>query len=87
MIEGVFSVLDVLTRQNIRAFHDILTGDNGDDIEALVKAKDLYRLCLNKEQVNAQSIPDLIDILRETGNTQTIIKTSCRLVDSNSTDL
>lgn len=64
---GIFFGADILNRQNIRAFHDILTSDVDDNIEAVAKAKDLYRLCLNKEQVNAQSIPQLLDILRETG--------------------
>ena len=40
-----------------------------------MKAKDFYRLCLNTDQANAQSIQGLLDILGDTGNTTIILYT------------
>ena len=40
-------MFDILTRENLRQMDKILTNKDDDDIEAVLKAKEFYQLCLN----------------------------------------
>ena len=58
------SILDDLNTQRLTT---IMEGPTGNDVDALVKAKDLYRSCMNTNLTNQLGLQPLLDVLAISG--------------------
>ena len=63
----MFGVTDILTRENLRQMDKILTNKDDNDIEAVLKAKEFYQLCLNANFSGVLGPQSLLKFLNVTG--------------------
>ena len=61
---SAFSILDNLNTQHLAA---VMEGPNGNDVDAIVKAKDLYQSCMNTNLTNELGLQPLLDVLALSG--------------------
>ena len=63
----MFGAFDILTRENLRHMNEILTNKDDDDIDAVLKAKEFYQLCLQTNFSDVLGAQSLLAFLNETG--------------------
>ena len=62
-----YSTFDILDAQNKKLLGDVLLGGEGDDIDAVMKTRDLYQSCLNTNVTNDLGTEPLLQVINMSG--------------------
>ena len=62
-----FSVSAAAQERSQRVLVNALTVEDSSDIEAVIKAKDLYQSCIDRDTISSYGAEPLLDVIRQTG--------------------